>query len=235
MSLLFWRKTRDLRDGEVEHTSAIEVNENNALPVSIYYFPDSSEEAEGVDNNHPLPIRVSDAGALADILQNPVRFATRAQVVCAAAGDYAAGDVMSNSVTDGAGVATYIGNLAREPGGVAVVQTIKAFCSEDAVLASLKLYFFRDMPAAADTEMDDNIAFDAAKTAKGRNNLLGDGILLNALADLGTAVSASSTTSILDPIRCATGSTGAWMVVTTSVAEANETANMTLDFEFYTL
>ncbi len=235
MSLLFWRKTRDLRDEEVEHTSAIEVNEDNALPVGIYYKSDGSDEAEEVDNNHPLPTRIADAGELVDILANPIRFADRVQITCTAAGDYAAGDVMSNSATDGLGVATYVDNLSRTPGGVATLQTINVKCSEDAVLCSIRLFFFRDMPLAVDTEMDDNAAFDAAKTSKGRQNMLGDGISLNAFADRGTAASASTTTDIHIPLKLGDGNTGAWMVVTTDTAEANETAGMILTFEFFTL
>ena len=170
--------------------------------------------------------------ALLAQLLTPVRYAAGVRVSCAAAGDYAALDVMSASATDTAGTATYVPNLARTAGGVVTFQTIRVKCSEDAVLTSLRLHFFNAAPLAAEVEMDDNAAFSIA-TAAGLAKHQGS-VLLNAFVDIGVAESSSNTSGLQESFKCATGQTGLWMVVTTEVAETNETANMTLDFDFFT-
>ena len=174
------------------------------------------------------------ADLLDTLLRDPIRYAASVQVTCAAAGDYAAGDAISASATDTLGRAIWVPDLARPPGGVATIMTIVAKCSEDAVLASLRLFWFLEEPQPAAVEMDDNVAFDL-KTAIGRNICLGNGILLNAFNDRGTAAAMSTTSDIREPLRCGPGRMGLWMLPTFEVAEANETAGMTIDFEVYTL
>ena len=177
-----------------------------------------------------------DAPRLEDLLQQllePIRHAASVSQVVAAAIDYAALDVMSNSATDTAGVPIYVKDLARTPGGVATIKSIAAKCSIAAVLTSLRLHFFRERPLAAEVEMDDNVAF-ALTTAAGRDKWVGS-ILLTALANRGGVGSTSDTNDINKNMKCAPTETGLWMVITTEVAEANEGANMILDFDFYAL
>ena len=177
--------------------------------------------------------------AIRDLLQKiynairGLRYACSVSVICAAASDYAAGDVLSANATANAGRATYFPNLAHEPGGVATIVSITATCSEDAVLTSLRLHFLRQAPAVADVEMDDNAPFDLV-TANGRLNWAGS-ILLNALADRGTLASTSDTEGINKPMYCGPNDTGLYIVITTEVAEANESANMELSLDVYTL
>ena len=179
------------------------------------------------------PIKAPDLEAILREFQRPVRFAGWAEVPCAAAGDYAAGDVLSASATANAGRATYVPKLARDRGGVATIVGIRATCTEDAVLTSLRLHFFKRAPLVAEVEMDDNAAFDLV-TAAGRDKWVGS-ILLNAFADRGTSGSTSDNADLREPFACSEEDDGLWMVVTTEVAEANESANMVLHFDFYCL
>lgn len=170
---------------------------------------------------------------LLDAIRNPIRHAAAVRVIANGSdGNYAALDVMGAFNTDTTGRATYVPHLARTPGGVVTFQTIAVKCSEDAVLTALRPHWFRTEPTAAEVEMDDNAAFSIV-TAAGREKHLGS-ILLNAFVDIGAAEASSYTPGLQDSFRCAQGETGLWMVVTTEVAETNETAGMSLDFDFFT-
>ena len=68
-----------------------------------------------------LPIEAPTVEDLLRELLRPVRLAATVTVRCAAAGDYAALDVMAASATDTAGQATRVPSLARENGGVATI------------------------------------------------------------------------------------------------------------------
>lgn len=171
--------------------------------------------------------------ALLNDLRSPIRHAARVVLIAAAAGDYTAADVISNSATADAGVANELPNAAREPGGVATIVAVRVKCSEDAVLATLKLHFFDEAPLAAEVEMDDNAAYNV-KTAAGHDKHLGS-ILLNAMTDKGTTLSSSDTVDITEPFKCRPGYKNLWFVVETTTAEANETAGMSLTFDFYCL
>ena len=180
-----------------------------------------------------VPISTPELEALLRQIISPVRLAAIPAVTLAAAGDYAALDVMSNSATANAGLPIYVKDLAREPGGVATIKSIAARCSIAAVLASLRLHFFRELPLVAEVEMDDNAAFSLVTDA-GRNKWIGS-ILLSAFANRGGVGATSDTNDINKDMKCAPSETGLWMVITTEVAEANEAANMTLEFDFYAL
>lgn len=169
-------------------------------------------------------------------LKEPIRFAGSAFVICAAAGDYAAGDVLSNSATDTLGVPTYVPSLARSPGGVVQLVAVRAVCaaSNGAVLAQVRLHWFHTDPLAAEVEMDDNAAFSIA-TAAGSFKWVGS-TLLNPFVDRGAVVSTSDTPlSPIEPYRCAPDKDGLWFVAVLENAEANESANMSFKYDFYTL
>lgn len=164
----------------------------------------------------------------------PTRFVGSVSLTAAAAGDYAAGDVMSNSVTDTLGVPMYIPGIARTKGGVVNIQAIRAVCSEDAVLVTMRLHFFTLAPLPGEVEMDDNIAY-TVKTAAGGAKFVGS-LLLSPFVDRGTAVSTSDTVySPIEPLHCDPNETGLFFVVVLETAEANETAGMDIRFDFYAL
>ncbi len=164
----------------------------------------------------------------------PARRMVSVGFVAAAAGDYAAADVISNNVTDTFGVALPVGTVVSTAGEVAILDAIVARCSEDSVLFRLRLHFYNTNPLPADVEMDDNIAADWAKTATGRNAYLGS-VTLPAMADMGTAMAMAQADNLRKLLGTKTASSGLWFVVETLDAEANETALMRLDFDLYFL
>ncbi len=168
---------------------------------------------------------------LAKLVQ-PVRFTTT-RLTAAAAGDYAAGDVMSQNVTDTLGTCLILPNFVVNPGDTGTVTAIRARCSEDAVLVTLRLFCFNAMPLPLEIEMDDNIAFNF-KTAEGQNKFVGS-ILLNPFVDRGTSTSTSDNPNLFEPMKCASGSTTLFVLPALETAEANETAGMTIDFDFYVI
>ena len=179
-----------------------------------------------------LPIEAPVAEDLLRQLQSPIRLASSVRVLCAAAGDYAAGDVMTSTATADQGQAVRVPNLARVPGGVAVIRSIRAVCSEDAVANNLRLHFFTEAPLVAEVEMDDNAPFSII-TAAGAEKWVGS-ILLNAFVDRGTLAATSDNPDLLEAFVCHESDDGLYMVVVTEQIEANESADMTIRFEFYT-
>ena len=177
------------------------------------------------------PVSAPELEALLQQLLRPVRLASSVRVQCAAAGDYAAGDVMSSIVTDTLGRATYVPNLALDKGGLATIVTIRARCSIAAVANNLRLHFFKQAPLVAEVEMDDNAVF-ALTTAAGRDNHVGS-ILLSAFVSRGGVGATSDNTDLLQAFVCDPNDAGLWMVVVTEQIEANEAANMTYDLDFY--
>lgn len=151
-------------------------------------------------------------------------------VTCAAAENYTAGDVMSSTATGDAGAATEV--ELGDTYDVTRIKQIIALCSEDSVLNRLRLHFYDYNPAAADVEMDDNVAGDWAKNATARAGYLGS-ILLSAFADRGTSMAVSETDLIDKLLRTKVGSSKVYMVVETVDAETNETAAMTIRFDIY--
>lgn len=158
-----------------------------------------------------------------------VRFAS-VSITCAAAGDYAANDVLSNSATGDAGVANVL-ELARL-GDIAKILQITAKCNEDSVLFRTALDFYDTNPAAADVEMDDNATVDFAKTSTGAAAWMGR-IVLPAFADKGTSLAAADGDLLDKLIRAKVDNHKVYFVASTLDAEANETAGMILTFEFY--
>ncbi len=203
-----------------------EVSEDWPFPVALYVG--ESDNAELVGTNSPLPVQVS-----GQVLMTPARRVVSTFFIAAAAGDYAAGDIMSNSVTDNQAIALRIDGVVDVAGQVAILDKVVARCSEDSVLNRLRLHFYRENPLPAEVEMDDNIAADFAKTALGFNKYIGP-VPLVAFADGGTAMAFSSTPNLREQLKTA-GSTSLWIVVETLDAEVNETAGMNINFDFYFL
>ncbi len=169
-----------------------------------------------------------------DDLRKPIRFASRVYLTAAAAGDYAAGDAISQSVTDTVGRPVFVPNLARDEGGVAVIAGVRTVCvaTSGLVVAPLRLYFFTRVPLATEVEMDDNIAFVINAVASAESIFAGT-FLCNNFVDRG-ASSLSDTTNLQEPMKCGDGTKGLWMLPVFETAEANESAGMSFRWDFYT-
>lgn len=146
----------------------------------------------------------------------------------AAAGNYDAGDILSESATNGAGTAWEFAVMAPRDGtpGVIFMATIK--CSEDSIANRFRLHLFNASPSTA-TEMDDN----AAKTMDNddRGKYLGY-IDFPAMADLGE-FSFAQAVGLNYGYVCADGAASLYGVLETLDAETNETASMVIDIDLY--
>lgn len=147
----------------------------------------------------------------------------------AAAGNYAANDVLSDDAGAGLGQPWYVGGLSRTRGRPFWLVGVRARCSEDSVTARLRLHGFRRAPNAA-TEMDDNSAF-TLNDADRYDNYLGVICDLPAFSDRGD-FSETKNVDIRELISPDATEDGVWFIVQTLDGEANETANMHLMFEF---
>ncbi len=219
MALIYWRKADGIKERET--------SEDWPFPVSIMLGdPDGGSTSYlGEDS---MPVTLTGTSTVA-----PITRVLTAAFNAAAAGDYAAGDVVSTNVTDTLGVALSLGPVVNVAGQVAILDKVVARCSEDSILARLRLHFYRDNPLPTEVEMDDNIASDWAKTVNGYNKYVGS-VPLVAFADMGTAMSMSTTGNLREMFRTG-NTTNLWFVVEILDAEANETAGMLLSFEFYFL
>ncbi len=166
----------------------------------------------------------------------PARRSKFSRIQAAAAGDYSAADVVSNSVTDTLGLPNRIPGVTDLAGQVAILDAVSGTCSEDSILARFRLHWYNYPPLPADVEMDDNIAADWAKISAGREGYLGY-TDIPAFADRGTAMSHSQATGLRQelltkvlPSTPPGGSGDLWYVLEILDAEANETANMLIDF-----
>lgn len=219
MALIYWRKADGIKERET--------TEEWPFPVSIV-LGDPEGGNLGYLGDDSMPVAVTNIPTMA-----PARRVLAVAFNAAAAGDYAAADVMSPNVTDTLGVAQVIGPVVDVAGQAAILDKVVVRCSEDSVLNRLRLHFYRELPLPGEVEMDDNIAADWAKTAGGLNKYIG-AIPLTAFADMGTAMAMSTTGNLRELLRTGT-TTNLWMVVETLDAETNETAGMLLAFELYFL
>lgn len=160
---------------------------------------------------------------------DPARLGTASKAL-AAAGDYAANDMLSESAT--VGTAWYVGGLSRAPGRPFWLVGVRARCSEDSMLFRLRLHGFRRRPNAS-TEQRDNEAF-TINDADRASNYLGVLCDLPAFADRGD-FSSSKNADVRELITPDPNADGIWFTVQTLDADANETAGMTLSFEFQAL
>ncbi len=219
MALIYWRRADGIKEAET--------SEENPFPVSIV-LGDPLGGATEYLGDASLPVTVT--GGLA-----PARRVASASFFAAAAGDYSAGDVISTNVTDTLGVALQLVGVVDAVGQVAILDKVVAKCSEDSILARLRLHFYRDNPLPTEVEMDDNIAGDWAKTVNGLNKYIGP-VTLAAFLDMGTAMSMSTTGNLREMLKTTSAtSTQLWVVVEILDAEANETAGMKIDLDFYFL
>lgn len=146
----------------------------------------------------------------------------------AAAGNYTAGDILSESATNLAGTAWEFPHLAPRDGapGVIFMATIK--CSEDSITNRFRLHLFKSSPSTA-TELDDNAA--KAMDNDDRDKYLGY-IDFPAMADLGE-FSFAQAVGLNYAYQCADGASSGYGVLETLDDETNETASMVIGIDLY--
>ncbi len=231
MALIYWRESTKVKERETSQTWP--------FPVAIYAPIEGADSMtqEELNNADPAPYSTGNPLAVSNVGGFVTNIpAARVRTIgfnAAAAGDYAALDVVSNSVTDTQGTALQVADVVNAAGQVAILDKVSARCSEDSVLWRLALDFYAAVPLPGEVEMDDNIAMDAAKTVAGTNKFI-DRVPLAAMADMGTAMAASVTANLRWLLK--TGAmTSLWVNVVTLDAEANETASMKIDIDLYFL
>ena len=138
----------------------------------------------------------------------------------AAAGNYAANDVLSDNATDGQATAWEFVDCARSPGASFWITGIYANCSEDSILARIRIHWFTAVPAGA--ELDDNAAFALVEANRQYYRNYTD---LVAFADRG-GFSMTGDDTVRKMITPAANSRSIWAIVEILDAETNETANM---------
>lgn len=218
MALIFWRKADGVKEKET--------SEENPFPVSIILGDPEGGAVEYL-GDAPMPAVILNTPTVA-----PAARMVNLSFIAPAAGDYTAADVVSFS-TAATNNGNWLNGIAA-PGGVAILDSVVARCSEDSVLWRLRLHFYRTNPMTADVELRDNVAADWAKTAYGMTNYI-DYVDMPAMADRGTAMAQATASNLRKLLGLATGQAGLYFVVETLDAEANETAGMTLSFDFYFL
>jgi hypothetical protein len=185
------------------------------------------EELEGLEVG---TIITSVSAGVASALAQPARRFRNVALIAAAAGNYAAADVVSQDVNDTFGLPNLVPNVVDAAGQVALLDSISATCTEDSIVFRLRLHFYNYAPLPADVEMDDNIAADWAKISAGREGYIGYADL-PAFADRGTAMSHSQAPNLRQFLPTEDFD-DVWFVVEALDAEANEAAGMRFDFTF---
>jgi len=157
-------------DPNHKHEPARPVDEQHALPVGLFYVPDGTTEAVNVDEGTPLPIKVIGTTL------NSVR--SRVTKAIAAAGNYTAGDIVSESATSGSPwVFTNFAVTDSRPGTIFKADIT---CNEDSITASYRLHLFSASPSTS--VLNDNVA--KAMGAEDRDGYLG-AITFPAMVDEG--------------------------------------------------
>ncbi len=139
--------------------------------------------------------------------------------IIAAAGDYAAGDVLSDSTS--AGVAWLFTGLARVSGGTGTIYNAEINCSVDALVPRFRLWLFNSDPS--NSVRNDNAA--KSIVAADRSKLIGY-IDFPAMIDIGTVSYAQNQDSRVG--FTASGSANIYGILETLDAFTNETASMTI-------
>ena len=156
-------------------------------------------------------------------------------VVAAAAGDYGAADVISNSATADAGVAAEFAGAATNAEDVVTLVGASVRVNAPSFVPQLKFHFFSRAPVASEAEMDDNVAF-SIKTTAGQDIYLGN-LTFPALANPGGTLFAvteiSPTGQVQKPMKLGAGETSLYVVIETVDADTNEVASMNLDIDLY--
>jgi hypothetical protein len=142
----------------------------------------------------------------------------------AAAGDYAANDILSDSTS--AGVAWLFTGLARYSGGTGTIYRANITGSVDALVPRLRLWLFNANPSGS--TLNDNAAFSIA--AADRTKILGY-IDFPAMIDAGAV---SYTQNITDRLGfAAVGSANIYGILQTLDAFTNEAASMTVTITLF--
>ena len=159
---------------------------------------------------------------VAALVQGTVAGAT----AIAAAGDYAANDILSDSTS--AGVSWLFSNLARISGGSGIVTRAVVTCSVEAFAPRLRLWLFNTTPTT--TSLNDNVAFSL--DADDRTKVIGY-LDFPAMADAGE-VSYAQNVDVRLALK-AVGSAHIYGVLQTLDAITNESAGMTITLELHIL
>lgn len=147
--------------------------------------------------------------------------------ILAAAGDYSAGDILSDAVADGTGTAitfTFPEGVALSEELIVTHATLTA--SVDALVPRVDLDLFDANPSSS--ELDDNAA--ASVAAADREEFIGT-INFPALADRG-AIAVAETTCYI-PFRLADGTRAIRGIARTVDAFTNESASMTITIRLF--
>lgn len=145
----------------------------------------------------------------------------------AAAGDYAANDVVSNNATTGS--AWLFPNLARSPGGSGLIISAVITGSVEGLVPRMRLWLFDSNPSGS--ELRDNVA--RSIVVADRSKLLGK-IDFPAMADIGT-VSEADNSDIRLSYTAAAGSQDIYGILETLDAFTNESASMTITIRLQAL
>lgn len=149
--------------------------------------------------------------------------------VLAAAGDYAAGDVLSDAATNGTGHAFVFAGMARQAGGSGIVAKALITSSVQGWVPAMRLWLFHALPAAC--ELDDNSAFSL--DADDRDKVVGY-IDFEAGFDAGE-VSFVQNTDVRLAYKCAAADTSLYGILQVTEAATNESAGMTLTVALHSL
>lgn len=161
---------------------------------------------------------LGNVGATGDIITGTCNGAN----TCAAAGNYTAGDVISNSATSGQGKVWTFANCARLPGGTGWITGAMNKFSAQSMVARTRWWVFHTLPTAS--ELDDNDAFSL--DADDEDKLAVPYPLeFTALADHGEVVCGFNYDKV--EFKCAAGDRNLYVVQQFVDAETNEAAGMT--------
>jgi len=145
----------------------------------------------------------------------------------AAAGDYAAEDVLSDSATGGAGTAITFAGIGKNKGAGGYITRAGILCSTTALAPRLTLYLFNNTPTS---ELDDNAGNTAVLTAD-RPNYIGK-IDFPAMEDLGgnseTLCTPSTYGNLPLAFNCDDDDNSLYGILVTRDAITGEAANMTV-------
>jgi len=142
----------------------------------------------------------------------------------AAAGDYAAGDVLNDSAS--AGHAWVIPNAARAAGRGGIIEKVLVTCDVEGMIPRFRLHMFNALPGNLN---NDNVALVLNEDE--RDNYLGF-IDMPPLQTTGS--SQFSWSQLIDrfPFKCPAGVTDLWFILQTLDAFTNEVAGMIVDVSF---
>ena len=142
------------------------------------------------------------------------------RIICPAAGDYGALDVVSASTS--AGEPFIFRNAARVLGGSGLVTSAHVTFSSQTATATTRLWLFHKLPRSSN--FNDNVANSIDDDD--REKLIGY-LDLPALVDHGEVVYSQNITDRL-PFRCEDDSDSIYGILNFVAAETNEAANMTM-------